>query len=592
MGVMRKLVAVLYADVVGYSRLTGADEVGTHEQLSTSLDLITQSIEETTGRVVHYAGDAVLAEFQSVVTAVETALDIQRSLAEMGADIDEDKRIRYRIGINLGEVIVDRNDVYGDGVNIAARLESLAEPGGVCISDDVYRQVTGKIAAHFRDIGERELKNISGRVRAYHVGALSSPSTPDAHGAPSEEMLQLPDKPSIAVLPFDNMSGDPEQEYFSDGMAEDIITALSSFRSIFVIARNSSFVYKGIAKDVKQIGSELGVRYVLEGSVRKSATRVRITAQLIEAASGIHLWAQRYDRVIEDVFALQDEMTETIVAAIEPELEVAERERARRKPAGGLDAWEHYQRGMWHAYKFNGEDASLAEVCFIESLASEPDYAPALAGLAWVDFQRVLFHYPAKEPISRDDLLQRGLEKAAAAVRADSKDAFALFVFGRLLSLNGDFDEAIERLARAIEFNPNYALAYHGLGYAFTLGGNPGEAVAQFDKALRLSPQDPYRWAFLTMRAFALVLTKEYQDAVEWGRRAISEQPRMFWPYVHVTSALGHLGRHEEAARTFAELLKVKPEFSSATIDETIRFRRITDRELLLNGLRKAGLQE
>jgi len=588
--VTRKLVALLYADVAGYSRLTGADEVGTHEQLSASLDLIAKGIEAAQGRVVHYAGDAVLAEFQSVVTAVETALGIQRSLADAGAGIDEKKRIKYRIGINLGEVIVDRNDVYGDGVNIAARLESLAEPGGVCVSDDVYRQVNGKIAAHFRDLGEQELKNISGRVRAYHVGLAPSMSVPDSREAPTADTLQLPDKPSIAVLPFDNMSGDPEQEYFSDGVAEDIITALSSFRSIFVIARNSSFVYKGVSTDIKQIGVELGVRYVLEGSVRKSATRVRITAQLIEAASGVHLWAQRYDRELEDVFALQDEITETIVAAIQPELEVAERERARKKPSGGLDAWDSYQRGMWHAYKFNDDDASLAEACFLEALAIAPHYAPALTGLAWIYFHRVIFHYPAKEPISRDDLLQRGLDRASAAVQADNKDAFAQFVYGRLLSLNGDFDEAIERLLRAIEFNPNYALAYHGLGYALALGGSPGEAIAQFDKALRLSPQDPYRWAFLAMRACALVLNKEYEGAVEWGRRAVSDKPEVFWAHVHFTSALGHLERHEEAARAFADLLKVKPGFSRETVDETIRFRHTADREHFLEGLEKAGL--
>ena len=456
MGVTRKLVAVLYADVAGYSRLTGADEVGTHEQLSASLDLIAQNIGAAKGRVVHYAGDAVLGEFQSVVVAVETALGIRRSLAEIGAGVDQEKRIKYRIGVNLGEVIVDRNDVYGDGVNIAARLESLAEPGGVCVSEDVYRQVNGKITAHFRDIGKQELKNISGRVRAYQVGPNS-----DADKRPNDLTLQLPDKPSIAVLPFDNMSNDQEQEYFSDDISEDIITALSSFRSIFVIARNSSFIYKGVSKDIKQIGVELGVRYVLEGSVRKSATRVRITAQLIEAASGNHLWAQRYDRVIEDVFALQDEITETIVAAIQPELETAERERAGKKPSGGLDAWEHYQRGMWHTYKFNDEDSLLAEACFLKALASAPHYAPALTGLAWVDFHRVVLQYSIKEAISRDGLLERGLERAAQAVRADNKDAFAQFVFGRVLSLNGDFDEAIERLTLAIEFNPNYTLAYH-----------------------------------------------------------------------------------------------------------------------------------
>lgn len=586
----RRLVAILAADVVGYTRLMGADETGTLRRLTELRQrLLEPTITEHHGRVVKLMGDGLLVEFASVVDALTCAVAWQKGVTARETDADEDRRLRFRIGVNLGDVIIEGDDIHGDGVNIAARLEGLAEPGGICLSGDAFRQTRGKIEIEFEDLGEQKLKNVAEPFRVYRVAADRSVA---AAFPPTTDHLPLPDKPSIAILPFTNMSGDPEQEYFSDGITEDIITALSGFRSIFVIARNSSFVYKGRAKDIKQVGQELGVRYVLEGSVRKSVSRVRITAQLIEAATSNHLWAQRYDRVLEDVFELQDEITETIVAAIEPELGSAERERARRKSPDNLDAWESYQRGMWHAYKMNSEDGALAVNYFHKALASAPHYAPALAGLAYLNFQKVIFYYSSPERIAREALLDQAIEEATDAVQADDRDLFAQYVLGRLFALKGHFDKAIERLELAVDLNPNSALAHHGLGYAYTFSGRPAEAVVEFDRALRLSPKDPYRWAFSCMRACALVLIKDYEDAVAWGQRGIRDNPQMFWSYVHVAAALGHLGRKKEATQAVAELLGVKPDFSTDTIDETVRFKDPADREHFLDGLRKAGLSE
>jgi adenylate cyclase len=584
----RRLAAILCADVVGYSRLMGEDDAGTLAALKAlRKELFAPTVAEHHGRIVKLMGDGALVEFPSVVDAVECAVAVQHGMAERNAGVPKDKCIAFRIGVNLGDIIIEGNDIYGDGVNVAARLQELAAPGGIALSATAHEHAIAKVDVGFADGGEHELKNIAKPVRVYH---WSDDANRQADIADTESSLPLPDKPSIAVLSFDNMSGDSEQEYFSDGVAEDIITALSSFRSIFVIARNSSFVYKNTAHDIKKIGIELGVRYVLEGSVRKSASRVRITAQLIDAISGVHLWAERYDRVLEDVFDLQDEITATIVAAIHPELETAERERARVKSASDLDAWDCCQRGMWHGYVFDSENSEKAERCFNNALAIAPQYAPALTGLSWLDFQRVILGYANREPISRDDLIERGLQRASAATRADDRDAFAQYVFGRLLSVKGEFDEAIERLKRAISFNPNYALAYHGLGYAYALGGFPEKAVAQFDTALRLSPRDSYRWAFLTMRAFSLVMCGDYEDAIECGRLARLERPDQFWCYSHTIIALVQLGRLEEAAKAFNDLLVVKPDFSIATIDYTIRFKHAADRKFCIESLRQAGL--
>ncbi|MDA9982115.1 adenylate/guanylate cyclase domain-containing protein [Gammaproteobacteria bacterium] len=595
--ISRRLTIILHADVVGSTMLVQRNETLAHERIQAAFHLFSETIETYGGITRELRGDALVAEFERASDAVAAALAFQVMNGEINTTLDDDIQPQLRIGVSLGEVIVADNTITGAGVVLAQRLEQLADSGGVVVQGSVSETVPVRMPFVFENMGEQALKGFDQPVRAFTARLRPGEElpAPEAKATPRAAELkdpQVPEKPSIAVLPFENMSGDPEQEFFADGMTEDIITALSSFRSLFVIARNSSFVYKGVAQDIKQIGAELGVRYVLEGSVRKSATRLRITAQLIEAASGAHLWAQRYDRVLEDVFELQDEITQTIVAAIQPELETAERERARRKSPENLDLWENFQRGMWYSYKWNSEDSTRAEKYFQEILTKSPQYAPAMAGLAWVAFQRIIFNYTTNKPITRQDLLDHGLKEASAAVRADDKDAFAQFVFGRLLALNGKFDESIERLNIAIEINPNYALAYHGLGYALAAGGNPADAVAQFDTALRLSPKDPYRRAFYTMKAFSLLLIKDYDGAVEWGRRGIRNRENVFWAYAHVLSALGHMERFDEAKQVLADLLQAKPDFCSATIDDCIRFRNATDREHYLEGLRKTGLSE
>ena len=377
----RRLAAVLAADVAGYSRLMGQDEEGTLAALKTiRTSIVDPQIAEHRGRIVKTTGDGALVEFASAVDAVRCALEIQRTMSERNANIPEDRRIEFRIGINLGDIVIEEGDIFGDGVNIAARLESIAEPGSVCVSEDIYRQVRGKLDAAFDDRGEQQLKNIVQPVRAYRMRPVSTPAGTSS-SAPSSS-LPLPDKPSIAVLAFQNMSGDAEQEYFAEGIAEDIITALSKSRWLFVIARNSSFTYKGRSVDIKQIGRELGVRYILEGSVRKSSNRTRITAQLIEATTGAHMWAERYDRDLADIFAVQDEITGSVVNAIEPAMAQAEQQRVSRKLPDSLDAWEAYHRGLWHFLKQEPDENDQARPFFQRAIDLDRGFAPGYYGLA------------------------------------------------------------------------------------------------------------------------------------------------------------------------------------------------------------------
>ncbi|MBN33568.1 MAG: hypothetical protein CMM46_02100 [Rhodospirillaceae bacterium] len=584
MSVIRRLTTIFYADVPGYRRLTGVDEVGTHQRVMAMLDDVTARISAAGGTFLRYAGGAVLATFPSVVMAVDIAAEIQNALADGNAARVPDDRVSIRIGINLGDVIKDRGEVYGDGVNLAARLEAAATPGGVYLSAAADDRVAGKAMVTFTDGGEQELKNIERPVRIFHWAP--SEQLPDmAHSAPA-----LPDKPSIAILAFNNMSGDPEQEYFADGVTEDIITELSKYRSIFVIARNSSFAYKGHAVDIKQIGQELGVRHVLEGSVRKSAQRVRVTAQLIEAANGNHLLAERYDRTLVDVFELQDEITETIVATIQPEPEVAERERARRKSPENLTAWDHYQCGMWHSYRAKPDDTALAESCFHDALAVDDRYATAHAGLGYCAFQRTLYYAENESLDDRATLLDRAISHVRTAVEIDDRDPFGQFVLGRLYALRGDFDVAEERLRRAIELNPNFALAYHGLGYTLTLSGREEEAASLFERAPRFSPADQYHWGIYSMASFNQVPLGNHEAAVEYARKGVRDMPNIFWARVHLISALSKLGRDDEARRAADEILKVLREFTTAMIDRAIVIKNPEVRERYLASLHKAVL--
>ena len=582
----RRLAAILAGDVVGYSRLIRADEEGTLAALKALLaKLIDPKIAQHHGRVVKLMGDGILAEFASVVDAVRAAVEIQQALAERNADLPEDKRIEFRVGINLGDVVVDGDDIQGDGVNVAARLEGLAEAGGICISGGAYDQVRDRIDFPFEDLSEHQVKNIDRPVRVWRwvTDGVAAAGT-----ASADEPLPLPDKPSIAVLAFDNLSGDPDQEYFADGIAEDITTALSKFRWFFVIARNSSFTYKGTSVDVKQVAEELGVRYVLEGSVCKAGSRVRISAQLIDAQTGNHVWADRYDRELADIFDLQDEMTATIVGAIEPELGSAERARAKRKPPDNLDAWDRYQRGLWHFWRYTRENVDEAERLFQSAIDLDPGFGPAYAGIAYL----LNFHVIYGWTDTPDQTLDRALRAGQLAVSTDDKDPFAHFALGRVQTLQGDFETALAELEKAIDLNPNLALAYYGLGFALTWSGRAREALPQFHKAIRQSPHDPALWTFETMAGFAHIHLGEYAEAVEWLRKAARHPNSIFWPNVNLAVAFVEQEEWDKARAAINAELELQPDLSVTAVAAMLGSLHPNWKDRYLDGLRKAGLPE
>jgi adenylate cyclase len=431
---VRRLTAILAADVAGYSRLMGLDEEGTHERLQAHVgELVNPKIAEHRGRVVKNTGDGFLAEFPSVVDAARCAAEVQRGMAERNAGIPAAERIEFRVGINLGDVIVEEHDIFGDGVNVAARIEALAEPGGICVSRIVRDQVRDRLDFAFQDLGEQQVKNIARPVRVYRVRDRAAPIEEPLPASPRP--LPLPDKPSIAVLPFPNMSGDPEQEYFADGIAEDIITALSRYPSLFVIARNSCFTYKGRAVDVKQVGRELGARYVLEGSLRKSGNRIRVTAQLVEAESGKHIWAEHYDRDLADIFPLQDEITNAVTIALVPAIADAEQHRAPRKPPGSLDAWGAYQRGLWHFYNVSAEDNTLAQKFFQQAVDLDPSFAGGYKGLCAVQINEADY-----EGRGLSETLASAEALARRAVALDGADAEARSLLATALRRRGDYE--------------------------------------------------------------------------------------------------------------------------------------------------------
>ena len=583
--VTRRLAAILAADMVGYSRLMEADEAGTiARQKARRVELIDPKIAAHNGRIVKTTGDGLLVEFASAVDAVRCAVEVQQAMAEREAEVAEDRRIRYRIGINLGDIVLDGEDILGDGVNIAARLEALAEPDGIAISGSVHEQVQGKLDTVFRDAGARQVKNIA---RPIHVWCWPGEAV-EPESAGSTEPLPLPDKPSIAVLAFDNLSGDPDQEYFADGIAEDIITALSKFRWFFVTARNSSFTYKGKSVDVKQVGEELGVRYVLEGSVRKVGSRVRISAQLINAATGNHVWAERYDRELTDIFEIQDQMTTTIVGTIEPELGDAERERAKRKPTNNLDAWDQYQRGLWHHYRFTEDDLEKAEQLFQSAIELDPGFSRAHANLAYVLLNRVSHGW--SDAVA--ETLGRAMKAGRQAVSLDDKDAFAHMAAGRSLTLRGEFETAIAELEKALDLNPNLANAYHSLGYTLYWSGRAEEALPFFHKAMRHSPHDPLRWTFEYHAGTAHAMLSEYEEAIEWYRKASRHATSGFWPHVGLVFALAELDRLEAARAALDDALSIRPDLSVSVIASVNHTMHLEYRERYLDALRKVGLPE
>jgi adenylate cyclase len=581
----RRLAAILAADMVGYSRLIGADEGGTLQAFKAiRAELFEPMIGKHHGRLVKTTGDGFLVEFSSVVDALHCATELQAGMAERNSAIPVDNRLEFRIGINVGDVVVEDGDIFGDGVNIAARLEGLAEPGGICVSARVQEDAAGKLDIAFEDIGEQPLKNIARPVRIFRVAPRRI-----ALSAEPPSALPLPDKPSVAVLPFTNMSVDPEQEFFADGIAEDVITALSRYPSLFVIARNSSFTYKGRAVDVKQVGHELGVRYVLEGSLRKSGNRIRVTTQLVEAETGKHVWAERYDRDLSDIFAVQDEITEAVTIAVAPAIRDAELRRAVRKPAGNLDAWAAYQRGLWHLYKLTATDNILAQQFFQRAIDIEPTFAGGYKGLA-LAYGQTLVDLRVGTPT---EAYSSGESLARRAIALDQADAEAHATLARaILVSRGDYEGALAEARQALALNPNLAIAHVVLAQTLIFSGQPREGLAVLERAIRLDPR--YRTApgRSNLLVIGLYFSREYEPAAEAAKRAVRADPEYSLLHRWLAAALGQLGRTAEATEALERAIAVAPASFDAFVRRRVPWHRPVDYEHMLEGLRKAGLPE
>jgi adenylate cyclase len=581
----RRLAAILAADVAGYSRLIGADEGDTLTRLKAiRTELIDPTIAAHNGRLVKTTGDGLLVEFSSVVDALRCATEVQNGMAQRNAGAPADKRIDFRIGINMGDIVVEDGDIFGDGVNVAARLEGLAEPGGICVSARVQEDAAGKLDLTFEDMGEQTLKNIARPVRAYRIvtGAVSAT-------AAETPALPLPDRPSVAVLPFTNMSTDPDQEFFADGIAEDVITALSRYPSLFVIARNSSFIYKARAIDVKRIGRELGVRYVLEGSLRKSGNRISVTAQLVEAESGKHVWAERYDSDLADIFALQDEITDAATIAIAPAIAEAELQRALRKPPGSLDAWAAYQRGLWHLGKFAREDNALAEKFFRAAIDLDPTFAGGYRGLGYAQFQATMSGF---QKCSLPEAQSSAEALARRAVGLDGADAEARTFLGEMLLYRGDHEGALAEVERALAMTPNLAGAHGWRGAALVLSGRADEGLASLQTSIRLDPRDPLLVLRLNHVAVGLYLSREYEAAIEAASRGIRSNPDFPSTYRWLAASLGQLGRLETAKAALEKAIAVAPTSFEAFVRRRVPWHRPEDYAHMLEGLRKAGWRE
>ena len=544
----RQLAAILAGDIVGYSRLMGADEEGTLARVNAiRREFWEPKVAQHRGRIVKRTGDGVLIEFASVVDAARYGIEIQRGMAKRNAEVPQDKRIELRMGIHVGDVLIEEDDIFGDGVNVAARLEGIAEPGGICFSRAAFEQVEGKIDASFEDGGDQQLKNIARPIRIYRINFTAPVRS---------ATLMLPAKPSIAVLPFQNMSGDPEQDYFADGMVEDIITGLSRIKWLFVIARNSSFTYKGRTVDVKQVGRELGVRYVLEGSVRKVGSRVRITCQLIEGETGAHIWAERYDRPLDDIFALQDEITLSVVGAIEPNLRLAEVERAKRKRPDSLDAYDLVLQALPDVYSRMPEQSQRALRLLARALELDPTYALAHACAAQCN--HAIFLRGGQNIENR----KAAVRHAQAALAYGQDDALALTLAGFSIGMEGhDRAAAFAAFEASLAVSPSSALSFMQGSVIHALAGDAERAIEWSEKGLRLSPLDPWRSSAFLALALAKFHLGQDQEAAADARKSVQSSPGFSIPYVALAAALSRLGRLEEAKTVAARVLELQPEF-------------------------------
>ena len=616
----RKLTAILSADVEGYSRLMGEDEEATVRTLTAYRRVMATLVQKHGGRVVDSPGDNLLAEFASVVDAVRCAVEIQEEFRARNTELPENRKMQFRIGINLGDVIVEGERIYGDGVNVAARVENLSEGGGICISGTVYDQIENKLALGYEYLGEQAVKNIKKPVRVYRVlmepeaagslprhrrraylalvgiviaGAIAlaiwnqylRPTAPPAV-VPSEQIpaIELPDKPSIAVLPFVNMSGDPEQEYFSDGITEDLITDLSKVSGLFVIARNSVYNYKGKAVKPEKVSQDLGVRYVLEGSVRKSGDRVRITAQLVDATTGYHVWAERYDRNLKNIFALQDEVTQKIVAALAVKLTEAEQERVLRKDTDNLEAYDYYLHGREHFFRFTKETMAQARHMFERAIDLDPEYAAAYVGLGLTYLNEWTWQW-SQDP----QPLEQAFELAQKAIVLNDSLPMAHILMGKIYLWKKQHEQAIAELERAIALDPNDADAYAHLANILNFAGRSEEAIGLVKKAMRLNPLYSVRYSWSLGHAY--LMTRQYEKAIAAVQRALKQNPDFLPPHILLAIIYSELGREEEARDEAAEVLRINPNFSLEVWRQWRPYKDQAELERILNGLRRAGLK-
>jgi adenylate cyclase len=619
----RKLTAILSADVKGYSRLMGEDDQATVRTIKAYREVITEVVQKHRGRVVDSPGDNILAEFASVIDAVSSAVEIQEELKIRNAELPEDRRMEFRLGVNLGDVIHEEERIYGDGVNVAARVESLADPGGICVSGTVFDQIESKLPLGYEFLGEQSVKNISKPVRIYKalldpeavgkvigekkveprrglkvalavvtvlllmVGGLLIWRTafPPVQVASLEKMaFPLPDRPSIAVLPFDNLSEDPKQEYFSDGLTEEIISALSRVPKLFVIARNSTFTYKGKPVKVQQVSEELGVRYVLEGSVRKSGDKIRVTAQLIDALNGSHLWAERYDRNLSDIFSLQDEITKQIITAMQVKLTEGEQFRAAARGTNNLEAYLKCLQSKEYLLKLNPESNALGKQLAEEAIALDPEYAFAYRELSAAHMMDVWFR-SSKSP---KESMAKAMELVKKAIALDDAFAEAHGWLGFLYSMTKQYDKGIAQAEKAVALNPNSADSHYRLGKTLSLASRWEESIPEYKKALRLNPIPPnmYLWS-LGQSHWG---TGQYEEAIPWGEKAVRQEPNSLLARVWMAVIYVSSGREEEARAEAAEVLRINPKFSVKKYEKRATFRKKADNERFIDALRKAGL--
>jgi adenylate cyclase len=622
----RKLTAILSADVEGYSRLMGEDDEATVRTITAYREVIAVVVQKHRGRVVDSPGDNILAEFASVIDAVSSAVEIQEELRVRNAELPEDRKMEFRIGVNLGDVIHEEERIYGDGVNIAARIEGLAEGGGICISRTVFDQVRNKLKLGYEYIGEHSVKNIAQAVRVYRVltepedvgkviGEKMAPLKQrwklalaavvfviigaigvtlwntyfrplSVEVASVEKMaFPLPDKPSIAVLPFDNLSGDPKQEYFSDGLTEEIISALSSVPKLFVIARNSTFTYKGKPVKVQQVSEELGVRYVLEGSVRKSGDEIRITAQLVDALTGHNLWAKSYDRNLSDIFAVQDEITKEIITAMQVKLTAGEEVKAAAKGTNNLEAYLKYLQANELINQINPESNALGKQFAEEAIALDPEYASAYKALARAHMQSALLG-SSKSP---KQPLMKALELMQKAIVLDDTYAEAHSLLGFLFSMTGKHDKAVAEGEHAVTLNPNSAFTHAVLGLILRFEGRHEESIPEYKQAIRLNPIPPSFYTYGLGLAYCF--TEQYEEAITWGEKSVRQWPNSLYAHLILTVIYNSLGRDEEARTEAAEVLRINPKFSVEKWAKRLTYKNQADNDFLISALRKAGLK-